>query len=83
MTGKIFLIIFLVFLTYFFSYLAINVSFNFIYLLVTVIFASNFVLIIFFLTKSRDNLPLENIKPKESANEHPIIVSARERLGKD
>ena len=84
MIGKVCFTILLVFLTYVFSYLVINVSVNFIYLLITVFFAANFFFINIFISKSKNkNIELDNLNSNESANEHPIIASARQRLGKD
>ena len=84
MTSKGFFF-FCLFIINFSLYLTLNVNINFSYLLVSSFFFS----IIFCLDFKRTKKDKEKIKDnfeinkEEIADEHPIIVSAKQRLGKN
>ena len=83
----IFLSLFLILLINIFLFLTINISDNYIYFLVPIFFISNLIITSFyldFLKKEFFKNPIDSNKKKlKSADEHPIIASARVRLGKN
>ena len=82
MKYKRFKLILAFFMLNFLTYLTIEISINFFYLLI------NFIVICFFylnsknqnLKKNEDNSP--KIEEETSAQDHPIIIAAKKRLGK-
>ncbi len=87
MRQLVFLVLFFIFLINIFLYLTMNLSNSFIYFLIPIFFISNLIVINFYFNFLKKELNKKAADPDEknvnSADEHPIIVSAKARLKKN